>query len=117
MGMDLLSFGSFYPTRTAGCLRIACRSPTRLACPLQSFMSRLEPPGDDASLDEDGGHRSVKLTCPEGSAHRASLQEARDAYRGHAWHEAFDLLRRADSETPLSPQDLGLLAESAWFCW
>ena len=43
------------------------------------------------------------------------VQQGRDAYRRHAWHEAFDLLREADSETRLSPQDLGLLAESAWF--
>jgi class 3 adenylate cyclase len=43
------------------------------------------------------------------------VQQGRDAYRRHAWHEAFDLLRKADSETPVSPEDLGLLAESAWF--
>lgn len=43
------------------------------------------------------------------------VQQGRDAYRRHVWHEAFDLLREADSETPLSPEDLGLLAESAWF--
>jgi class 3 adenylate cyclase len=43
------------------------------------------------------------------------VQQGRDAYRRHAWHEAFDCLREADSETPISPDDLGLLAESAWF--
>jgi class 3 adenylate cyclase len=43
------------------------------------------------------------------------VQQGRDAYRRHVWHEAFDLLREADSETPLSPEDLRLLAESAWF--
>jgi class 3 adenylate cyclase len=43
------------------------------------------------------------------------VQQGRDAYRRHVWHEAFDLLREADSETSLSPEDLGLLAESAWF--
>jgi len=43
------------------------------------------------------------------------LQQGRDAYRRHVRHEAFDLLCEADSETPLSPEDLGLLAESAWF--
>jgi class 3 adenylate cyclase len=43
------------------------------------------------------------------------VQQGRDAHHRHAWHEAFDLLREADSETPLSPADLGLLAESAWF--
>jgi hypothetical protein len=42
------------------------------------------------------------------------VQRGRDAYRRHAWHEAFDWLREADSETPVSPEDLRLLAESAW---
>ena len=43
------------------------------------------------------------------------VQQGRDAYRRHAWRDAFDSLREADSETPLSPEDLALLAESAWF--
>jgi class 3 adenylate cyclase len=43
------------------------------------------------------------------------VQQGRDAYSRHAWHEAFDWLRQADPETPLSPQDLAILAESAWF--
>ena len=43
------------------------------------------------------------------------VQQGRDAYRRHAWHEAFDWLREADSETPISTEDLALLAESAWF--
>jgi hypothetical protein len=43
------------------------------------------------------------------------IQQGRDAYGRHAWHEAFDSLREADSETPFAPDDLGLLAESAWF--
>jgi class 3 adenylate cyclase/Tfp pilus assembly protein PilF len=43
------------------------------------------------------------------------IQQGRDAYGRHAWHEAFDSLREADSEAPLAPDDLGLLAESAWF--
>jgi class 3 adenylate cyclase len=43
------------------------------------------------------------------------VHQGRDAHRRHAWHEAFDLLREADSETPLSPDDLVLLAESGWF--
>ncbi|HEX6758989.1 MAG TPA: adenylate/guanylate cyclase domain-containing protein [Propionibacteriaceae bacterium] len=43
------------------------------------------------------------------------VQQGRDAYRRHAWHEAFDWLREADSDTPISPEDLALLAESAWF--
>jgi class 3 adenylate cyclase len=43
------------------------------------------------------------------------VQQGRDANRRHAWHEAFDLLQEADSETPISAEDLGLMAESAWF--
>jgi class 3 adenylate cyclase len=43
------------------------------------------------------------------------VQQGRDAYRRHAWQEAFDWLREADSATPISTEDLGLLAESAWF--
>jgi class 3 adenylate cyclase len=43
------------------------------------------------------------------------VQQGRDAHRRHAWHEAFEWLREADSETPVSPNDLELLAESAWF--
>jgi class 3 adenylate cyclase len=43
------------------------------------------------------------------------VQQGRDAYHRHAWHEAFDLLREADAEVSLEPQDLALLAESAWF--
>ena len=43
------------------------------------------------------------------------VEQGREAHRRHAWHEAFDSLREADSDTPLSPEDLGLLAESAWF--
>ena len=43
------------------------------------------------------------------------VKQGRDAYRRHAWHEAFDSLREADSETTVSPQDLKILAESAWF--
>jgi tetratricopeptide (TPR) repeat protein len=42
------------------------------------------------------------------------LQQARDAYRRHAWQEAFDLLREADSEMSLPPADLAYLADSAW---
>src|SRR4029453_311592 len=43
------------------------------------------------------------------------VEQGREAYRRHAWHEAFDWFRGADSETPLDPEDLALLAESAWF--
>jgi hypothetical protein len=31
------------------------------------------------------------------------VQRSRNVYRRHAWHEAFDLLRQVDSETPASP--------------
>jgi|SRR5215217_241821 hypothetical protein len=43
------------------------------------------------------------------------VQQGRDAYRRHAWHDAVASLREADSETALSPEDLALLAEAAWF--
>jgi class 3 adenylate cyclase len=43
------------------------------------------------------------------------VEQGREAYRRHAWHEAFDSLREADAETPISTEDLALLAESAWF--
>jgi class 3 adenylate cyclase len=43
------------------------------------------------------------------------VQQGRAAYHRHAWYEAFDVLREADSEASLAPDDLGLLAESAWF--
>ena len=32
------------------------------------------------------------------------VQQGRDAYRRHPWHEAFDSLREADSETPSLPK-------------
>jgi len=43
------------------------------------------------------------------------VQQGRAAYHRHAWQEALESLRSADSKTPLSPEDLDLLAESAWF--
>jgi class 3 adenylate cyclase len=43
------------------------------------------------------------------------LQSGRAAHRRHAWHEAFDLFRDADTEHPLVAQDLVLMAEAAWF--
>ena len=46
---------------------------------------------------------------------RDRVQQGRDAYRRHAWHEAFDSLREADSEATISPEGLRQLAESAWF--
>ena len=44
-----------------------------------------------------------------------SVEQGREAYRQHAWREAFESLRIADSKAALSPEDLALLAESAWF--
>ena len=44
-----------------------------------------------------------------------SLQEARDAFAGHAWREAFDLLTTADASGSLAPEDLERLAEAAWW--
>jgi class 3 adenylate cyclase len=41
------------------------------------------------------------------------LGAGRDALRRHAWREAFEQLRAADSAGPLSPEDLELLAEAA----
>jgi hypothetical protein len=39
----------------------------------------------------------------------AEDRQGRDAYHRHAWHEAFDLLREADSKISLGPKDLALL--------
>jgi len=44
-----------------------------------------------------------------------ALHAARDALDAHRWKEAFDLLVRADGESPLEPEDLEALAEAAWF--
>ena len=46
---------------------------------------------------------------------RDALREGRAALQRHAWTEAFDLLTRADEETPLSGNDLEALAEAAFF--
>jgi class 3 adenylate cyclase len=43
------------------------------------------------------------------------LEAGRQAYRLHAWQEAFDALREADASRQLAPEDLRLLAEVAWF--
>jgi class 3 adenylate cyclase/tetratricopeptide (TPR) repeat protein len=40
---------------------------------------------------------------------------ARQALDRHAWHEAFDLLRRADAEGELSAEELELLGGAAWW--
>jgi class 3 adenylate cyclase len=42
-------------------------------------------------------------------------QAGRDAHARHLWQEAFDLLTRADAETPLSGGDLEILADAAFF--
>ena len=44
-----------------------------------------------------------------------SLQAGRDAFARHAWQEAFDLLTAADASGDLSPEDLEILAEAAWW--
>jgi class 3 adenylate cyclase len=43
------------------------------------------------------------------------VRAAREALDRHAWHEAFDLLTKADAEGALSARDLELLGEAAWW--
>jgi hypothetical protein len=43
-----------------------------------------------------------------------ALTAARDAYGRRAWAEARELLRRADDEAPLDPEDLERLAVAAY---
>ena len=43
------------------------------------------------------------------------LAAGRDAFRRHAWEDAFDLLAKADAAATLSGPDLELLAEAAFF--
>jgi class 3 adenylate cyclase len=43
------------------------------------------------------------------------IAAARQALDRHAWHEAFDLLRRADGERELSAEELELLGGAAWW--
>ena len=43
------------------------------------------------------------------------IAAARAALDRHAWHEAFDLLTKADAEGTLSARDLELLGEAAWW--
>jgi class 3 adenylate cyclase len=43
------------------------------------------------------------------------LQAGREAARRHAWREAFDLLTEADGKEALSPDDLEVWAEAAWW--
>jgi len=43
------------------------------------------------------------------------LEDGRAAAAKHAWREAYDLLKTADSEGELSPEDLEAYAEAAWW--
>jgi hypothetical protein len=43
------------------------------------------------------------------------LELGRDAYRRHAWNQAFDFFRDADARRALVGDDLVRLAEAAWF--
>jgi class 3 adenylate cyclase len=43
------------------------------------------------------------------------VAEAREALDRHDWHEAFDLLQKADAEGLLDATDLDLLGEAAWW--
>ena len=45
----------------------------------------------------------------------ATLELGRDAVKRHAWDEGVDSLTAADHETALSPDDLELLGEAAWW--
>jgi DNA-binding CsgD family transcriptional regulator len=57
--------------------------------------------------------------CPgshkrRGSDKRRDLDLARERYQQHAWADAYQAFLRADQETPLSPEDLELLAMAAY---
>lgn len=43
------------------------------------------------------------------------VDEAQAALQRHAWHEAFDLLSKGDAERELTPIELDLLADAAWW--
>jgi DNA-binding CsgD family transcriptional regulator len=43
-----------------------------------------------------------------------TLDQGRDAFNRHAWSEAYTLLSTADRDSPLAPEDLTLLAISAY---
>jgi class 3 adenylate cyclase len=49
------------------------------------------------------------------TAFDTSLKAGREAVTRRAWPEAFDALSRADADGPLEPDDLELLAKSAWW--
>ena len=44
------------------------------------------------------------------------LEAARDAFERHAWQEAYDLLTQADAGSPLGPDELEMLGQTAWWC-
>jgi hypothetical protein len=43
-----------------------------------------------------------------------ALEQGRGAYASGDWQDAFDALGRADREQPLAPEDLELVARSAY---
>jgi class 3 adenylate cyclase len=49
------------------------------------------------------------------SAAVGSLESGRDAIKRHAWTEALEALAAADGEGGLSPEDLELMGEAAWW--
>jgi class 3 adenylate cyclase len=48
-------------------------------------------------------------------AERSPLELGREAASRHAWRDAFDHFRTADSQSSLGPEDLEGLAEAAWW--
>jgi class 3 adenylate cyclase len=44
-----------------------------------------------------------------------ALEAGREAARRHAWHETYEFLTKAGTESPLGPADLEALAEAAWW--
>ena len=50
-----------------------------------------------------------------GSAAAGSLELGRDAVKRHAWTEALEAFAAADREEGLSPDDLELMGEAAWW--
>ena len=43
------------------------------------------------------------------------LVAARAALERHEWHDAFELFKRADAQSPLEPDDLEALGQAAWW--
>jgi class 3 adenylate cyclase len=56
------------------------------------------------------GDPHVSTVLDEAPAHRA-----REALARHQWREAYDLMVEADGRVDLTPEDLEVLAESAWW--